>query len=318
MPPRSKAPIPHLHEVVDTQVHLNELGLEAGLAAMDAVGVAAVVIDEWWGYDQHGLAKPFRYLPNGAIRSQYRFAEDAVRRYPSRFVYMARVDPADPELTDVVEAIAANPFQVCVRFSPKAALGQIEALEAGKYDDMFTAFQQFDVPLFMWVPGNLGLIRRLLARFPGLRLVLDNAAIYPLAEDATPAVLDTAFDAIATLSDLANVYLKISHLPSLSSQAFPYRDIAERVKRLVSVFGANHVMWASDYTASRWQHSWAEALLYLQGTDVLTTEEKDWVLSLTARTVLAIPRSPTFGLYRQPAMRRASGGSTELADPAGR
>ena len=36
-------------EIVDAQLHLNLLlGADAALAAMDALGIAAVLVDEYW------------------------------------------------------------------------------------------------------------------------------------------------------------------------------------------------------------------------------------------------------------------------------
>jgi L-fuconolactonase len=56
-------------DVVDCQVHLNLLGsVDSGVAAMDAVGVSGVVIDEWWGFDADGLRVPHYRLDNGAVR----------------------------------------------------------------------------------------------------------------------------------------------------------------------------------------------------------------------------------------------------------
>ena len=70
-------------EIVDAQVHLNNLTstwrsdpretvLLAGVEAMNAVGVDAVLIAESLGYDANKRILG-QSLPNGAIRVEFRF-----------------------------------------------------------------------------------------------------------------------------------------------------------------------------------------------------------------------------------------------------
>src|SRR5215207_5869846 len=96
-------------DIVDAQVHLNRLGthwrrtdlrvvVDYAVVTMDALGIAAVLIDEWSGFDDQMRHYPGYALPNGAMRSQLPFSEKAVELYPERFGYVARIDPRDPEL----------------------------------------------------------------------------------------------------------------------------------------------------------------------------------------------------------------------------
>ena len=67
-------------DIVDSQVHFNLLGdLEAGIAAMDAVGVKSLVYDEFWGFDEKSRILPGYELPNGAFR--YTFPAGRNRRH---------------------------------------------------------------------------------------------------------------------------------------------------------------------------------------------------------------------------------------------
>ena len=65
-------------DIVDSQVHFNLLGdLEAGIAAMDAVGVKSLVYDEFWGFDAKSRILPgsraMNDAANGAILPTDRF-----------------------------------------------------------------------------------------------------------------------------------------------------------------------------------------------------------------------------------------------------
>src|SRR5437879_39934 len=80
-------------DVVDTQVHVfNGLGttgrpleLRAVLSAMDALGVASVVIDEYWGLDADGNTLPGHSVAGGGFRPTSPGAELAALLHPDRF-----------------------------------------------------------------------------------------------------------------------------------------------------------------------------------------------------------------------------------------
>src|SRR5579871_5739992 len=100
-------------DIVDSQIHVNQLGInwhdadpdtviETAILMMDAVGIAAVLIDEAAGFDDKHRHLPSYELSNGAIRSLYPVGDRAVARFPDRFGLIARVDPDDPELDAVM------------------------------------------------------------------------------------------------------------------------------------------------------------------------------------------------------------------------
>jgi hypothetical protein len=88
-------------EIVDAQVHANHRGIDQSIAIMDAVGVDAAVIDIW--------PPVRRKLPNGVMRFEYPFGEEAVARFPGRFAYIARFDPNDPEIDDLMPQVRKAP-----------------------------------------------------------------------------------------------------------------------------------------------------------------------------------------------------------------
>ena len=105
--------------IVDAQVHLNRLGsnwehtdaavaVDYAVATMDALGLSAVLIDEWAGFDNPTTKRghlPGYFLPNGAVRGQHPFSEQAVALHPDRFGYIARIDPIDPDLEELMAGV---------------------------------------------------------------------------------------------------------------------------------------------------------------------------------------------------------------------
>jgi len=285
--------------VIDTQVHLNELGLEGSLAAMDAVGVDGAVIDEWTGFDPNGMSKPYRFLANGAFRALYGFAQAAAQRYPGRFKYIGKVDPADPELPDVMGELGSDPNALCIRVSPKAALGQVDFMRDGGYDGVFSAAQDAGLPVMLWIPGNLDVLDRIARKFDALPIILDHCGMLPLPAGEAPNDDFWFAEVVDQAESYPNVYLKLSHALSLSRERFPFSDAASHIRRLVDALGERRLMWASDHTVSRYNYSWADALYFLRVPGVLSEREQEWVLGRTAREVLQWPESESFGLYRK-------------------
>lgn len=284
--------------VIDTQVHVNELGLEGGLAALDAVGVDAVMIDEWTGFDPNGLSKPYRFLANGAFRALYGFAQQAARTYPGRFKYIGKVDPRDPELKDTVAALGEDPHALCIRVAPKEPLGQIDMMREGGYDAVFAAAQEARLPVMLWIPGHLELLERIAPKFDGLPLILDHCGMLPIAAGAT---LDPGFwfkEVADGAAAYPNVRIKLSHALSLSKQTFPFTDIGPHIRRLIDAVGEQRLMWASDHTVTRYNYSWADALYFLRVPGLLNETEQEWILGRTASEVLQWPITESFGLYR--------------------
>jgi len=105
-------------DIVDTQIHLFlTTGLEGGLAAMDALGIQAAIIDEFWGYDEGSdEPKPGHKLENGAYRPLAPCSQMAALHHPDRFSYLLRIDHRDPDLDSLAKQTAANPSGRAVRF----------------------------------------------------------------------------------------------------------------------------------------------------------------------------------------------------------
>jgi predicted TIM-barrel fold metal-dependent hydrolase len=301
-PPVSHATTPNgtAISVVDAQVHLNFIGgVEAGLAAMNAVGVDRVIIDEWWGFDEHGARKPSYRLADGAVRHEYPLAVEAAMRYPERFSYTGWVDRRDPDLDSVVARIRANPHQPCIRLVIRPQDGEDAAFRAGDYDRLLAAAQSHEVPVMACVP-TLHLPQRTellvprFRKFHELQFIIDHCGVLPLSDDdvarnfARPESLDLPL----AFAEFANVAIKWSLAPMLSDRPFPYADLLPYLRRFIDAFGAERIMWASDNTQIK-TSCWAQLLYYLLLTESLSDNEKDWILSKTARNVFALPAAET-------------------------
>ncbi len=293
-------------EIVDAQVHLNRIGagwesaqpqdvIERAIVAMDAVGIDAVLIGEYplgpgvW-----------HTLPNGARRRDYPFSELAVTLYPERFAYHVGVDRRDPEIDQQMAAVRSKPNALCIRVVPLPATGEIEQFAAGAYEPIWAAAEKYEVPMFVGVPGNIDKLVPYLENFPRAQVIMDHTATLYAGE--TPPVADPAarfaeFDHVISLARFPNLALKWCHAPDrISAQTYPFNDLAPYARRLIDAFGAERVMWASDYTQVRHHHSWAQALHHMLEWHILSERETEWIFGGTIRSVLRWPR-PSSALH---------------------
>lgn len=284
-------------EVVDTQVHANLIGgVEDMIAAMDAVGIHAMVIDEWAGWDAHGRRLPNRPSPDGTLRYDAPAAAAAVAACPQRIARTAWVDHRACNLRSVLRDIAADPHQLCLRIVARAGSGDVGRLRDGDYDRLLSAAQEHDVPVMICLSRvdlapRFAATRMIAKRFDHLQLIVDHCGVLPLSDRdrerglACPETLGLASE----LADLANIAVKWSQAPTLSASAFPHADTLPALRLLVDAFGATRVMWASDATTVASHHTWAEALHVVLDAQQFSDDDLALILGGTANRILRWP-----------------------------
>jgi predicted TIM-barrel fold metal-dependent hydrolase len=190
---------------------------------------------------------------------------------------------------------------------PRPETGDVERLSRGEFEPYFAAADRHGVPVFCWLPGRSHLLVPYLKAFPRLQFILDHCGVGqapyrlgPTAPTLVSSVTETRaqrvqqFDAVVELAQYPNLALKWCHAPNLfSEQAYPYRDALPVLRRAVDAFGAERVMWASDYTQAHTEMgiSWTQALYYVLDSDQLSDTEKQWLLGGSVRRALRWPKS---------------------------
>lgn len=276
-------------DIVDAQVHFNLLGsLEAGVAAMDAVGVNGVLYDEYWGFDEQSRILPGYELPGGAFRHLFPLAQAAALSFPDRFAYLARVDRRDPELERLIEELQGTPHCKALRVVPWTEQGFAE-FAAGADAPIFAAAQRQQLAVFVLLPGRTPLLRPYLQQFPEVQVIIDHCGVRLPVPGVPPADWAADFEDLLSLAEFPNVAVKWSHAPRLSRQAYPYPDVLALLTRVVERFTPQRVMWGSDCTQSRDHHSWAESLYCIRDTTELGSDEKRWILGGSLRELLHWP-----------------------------
>lgn len=286
-------------EIVDSQIHFGPGGVSELLAAMDAVGVTAVLADEFWGLDNWG---PGEILKDGVLRVTTPTAELAASQHPDRVSYVRRVDRNDPEVESLIRMTADAAGARAIRILPGLTAVELSAFEQGDYDQIFTTANTAGLPVFVYIPGHVELMARYLEKFPELTFIVDHCGM-PMeagisfldAQTPQQAAGETAqsgpdisyFDKVIELAGYSNVSLKWSHAQGMFGvRQYPFPALIPILRRAVDAFGAQRIMWASDMGGNQTGETWAELLFYLRDCDAFTETEKTWLLGKTVRTVL--------------------------------
>lgn len=287
-------------DIVDSQIHLGPGGAAEMVAALDALGIAAALIDEYW---MGTPGEPFYRLANGAARTTSPTAELAAWTYPGRFSYLVRVDPRDPELAAVIRLARDAAHVRALRVSPGMTRAELSDFASGVYDEMFALAADNGLPVFVHLSGQTQLLERVVRKYPDSRIIICHCGMPP-GSALAPIIAQMeglpdseahwrgvskephgqAFARTLQMAEFPQVALKWAHAP-VGFDAAGYPNLAARphLRAAVDAFGADRVMWASDISANQTGESWAELLFAVSDNPELSAEERDWVLGGTAR-----------------------------------
>lgn len=281
------------YDVVDAQVHL-DMSPEAALACMDAVGIGAILIDEFWHKrDEFGNPLPGFRLPDGIFRPVSPFSHWAAIVNPNRFMSLLRVHRNDPDTTSLFAIASSTPYVRAVRISV-ASDGDREDFARGEYMSIFGLAAKYSMPSFVHLhpkrgPAIAPYLEQYLRAFPQLPMIIDHCGS-PLEPDH--------YDAALRLAEYPNCHMKWSHAESYlylwlerksPTPIYPFPELVVQLRRALDAFGHERILWASDYNMNDVGMSWADILSYVRDADGMTKEEKSWILGHTARTLLSLP-----------------------------
>lgn len=210
-----------------------------------------------------------------------RYLVHVLRAYPGKFAGVCRVDPQDPaapdHLTDWTE-------QGChgVRLSPSAdTIG--DWIRGPQMPALWRRCQDLKVPMTLLLPvSRLPDIVPLLDKFPDLTTVIDHMADCSVDDPQ-------GLQLLRSLARYPKLYVKISHPWSLSKLPFPYPDVTAMIARLRDAFGAQRLMWGTDWPIKPELLSYERRVaLYRDNLPFLSSSEHQEILAGTASRVWSI------------------------------
>lgn len=199
------------------------------------------------------------------VASVTRFISAAVKAHPDRFIGFGSLHPDLENMEEAVDQLMEAGL-VGVKLHPDM---QLFAVDEERAERMFSAFEG-KLPLlvhagdYRYQYSNPHRIARMMDKFPRMKVIAAHMGGFSEWDEAEQ-----------TLAGRKNLYVDVS------STMFKMTD--EQMLRAIRVFGADHVMFASDYPM--W--SPVAELNRVRGLG-LTEEELDKVLSGTAQEFLGL------------------------------
>lgn len=236
--------------------------VEALIAAMDAAGVAKAAVvhsSTTYGFDN-------------------RYVVDGCRQHPGRLLAVGSVDMLADDVCDTIRNWAGQGLGGLRIFTG----GSTKDFDPRELDDprSFKAWEllaELGLPMCIQTgPVGLPQVRMLAERFPTVNIILDHLA-RPDVLDGPPYAKAAGLFALA---DRPNVYLKLA--PRIFGDVKKGQASAETFfPRLVSAFGAQRMVWGSNFPTS--PGSMSEILAEAQaGLACLSEEDRAWVFGRTA------------------------------------
>ena len=283
-------------DIVDTQIHIGPGGIAEVLVQMDAIGIRAALIDEYW----FGGApnRPYHVLAGGVQRPVAPTAELAAQLHPDRFSYLLRVDVDDPDYAQIIRQMRDAPGGRALRVDPGMSPARRQAFAEGGYDHIFKAAAENGLPLFAFAPDNPTAFARAARAFPELKLIVDHCGVFSNSMRTSFAQLPpinaaaqmALFDEVLALAAHPNIALKWGHSSGMFDKpVWPGEGLWPILRKTIDAFGAERVMWASDFSVNQRGESWADLLYGVLGDPDLSAEEREWVLGKALRTWLDWP-----------------------------
>merc|ERR1712223_2162600 len=147
---------------------------------------------------------------------------------------------------------------VAVRFNPALfPEGNMESELAGEmFEEAYNLNFVVGVICFKGIKDHVPALRKWALKYKNLKIIIDHMGFF--RQPAVGAVVDEEdrvhnqeehWEALLSLSDLKNIYVKISALFRLSGEHFPHYDLVrdKRIATLIQQFGADRLMWGSDW-----------------------------------------------------------------------
>lgn len=233
--------------------------IEQAISLMDEAGVdRAVIVPPSWPGDRND------------------YALEAAKRYPTRFRVMGKLPLQDPKALDLLPKWKDQPGMLGVRviFNNPTT---IPWLTDGTADRFWAAAEKAGVPVMCFAPGRTSAFARVAERHPQLTMILDHMGV------STATVRDNkvpeAIGETAALGKYPNVSVKLSNAPGMSQQAYPFRDVADHIKRVFDAYGPQRSYWGTDLTNSYAKASYRQRVSHFtEELSFLSEQDRDLVM----------------------------------------
>ena len=248
-------------EKLDAHVHVFDRISEAfprEESSLAPAGRAATVEQLLREMDGAGIGRAVLVQMGGFRIEHHRYVAQAVSKWPDRFAAVGLVDvhQADPpaRLQALYEATGVAGVRLMGRLGDPREV-RVEKLAAY---GLFLRADQLGLNINLYCQSDqIRNIEMLVRAFPGVRVSLDHLGICPSTTFAPDQwgrprfgdepIPPPTYPWILDLARYPNVYVKVSGEYAFSKQPYPYGDVRPMVEQVYGTYGAERMMWCSDF-----------------------------------------------------------------------
>ncbi len=220
------------------------------------------------------------------------YAQEAVKRYRGRFAIMARIALDKPERAARLPTWRDQLGVLGVRLN--FARDEAAWLTDGTADWFWPAAEKAGLPVMFLTSGQTSLFARIAERHPQLTLIIDHMGVgagqRPRSDSSGSVRNDAVPEAIAQSAALAkypNVSVKLSSVPLISTEPYPFRDVTPHIHRLFDAYGAQRCHWGTDVTNSFARATYRQRVTHFtEELPFLSESDKDWIMGRAILTRL--------------------------------
>jgi L-fuconolactonase len=243
---------------------------ESDIPQLDACPDALIEVMHRYGVEQTVLVQYIKY------KWDNRYVADVLKRYPSLFMGVCRVDPLSPGGADQLSYWTEEQGFKGVRLGYQLDIRR-DWLADPLIVPLFRRAATLKVPVIMLVtPPCLPDLASILEQVPDVDVVLDHMADFFNNQNGD-------LKNLLELSRYPRLYLKLSHIAINSLGGFPWQDTHAVMKQVLQIYGAQRVMWGSDWPFSLSMMTYAQSISHVRDEmKFLTQNEQEWILGKTA------------------------------------
>ena len=237
-------------------------------------------------FNQAGVDKATLVQAYFVYEYDNRYTIDATNAHSGRFASVVVLDPLDPRSPDVLSEMVQKQHVAGIRFMrgrlPESSLGRAETYP------LWARIEQLGIPLS--INDRLNEICKVVGpmeKHPGVKVAFEHAWGHKVGTPPDFKHLDPLFE----LAVNPNVYIKtaINNIAAARAEGGTPQQL---YTRLVEVFGANRIMWSSNYPAHPKFGSVKERLdIAKKELAFLEHSDREWIFGKTAMSVYPTLRS---------------------------
>ena len=222
------------------------------------------------------IVQPIHYLFDNC------YVADCLARYPTTFSGIAIMDRRAPDAVEQLERLVGGDGFEGLRMHLGRADDPAE-WAAPDQDPIWRKAEELGACMLSFGPAEKQpAIEPIVARHPGVKVILDHLGGAPLNEDPPFPQLRRVLD----LARYPNVYVKITPQAAqvgAGADSYPFPDQHAVYERIYDAFGPQRLLWGTDFPHIFRNIGYRAGLdLFRRHMAFLNEEDKEWLFAKTA------------------------------------